>query len=507
MVFRSILIKDSDRRTDTAREEPEFFVDLNLGQIVDGISSLAKEYDVKPFFMNPLDSEDELIYRQEIFSDLENPRLFEHVKSFSMELKRVNNYLSGIDRMYEYQREGWFADAIEIYCNAVRNFAENLSDEPIHSLGMSELREYLDQYIKSENFSKLVSDLQRIRSELSEVRYVMTFGSDRISVQRREAGEDYSLEVKKVFRKFQEGEKQVSKIPLKEPLGMSHVEAAVLGLVAKLYPETFRNLTDFCSMHRDFFDASISRFHREVQFYVAYLEYIAPIKSRGLSFCIPKVSADKNISGKNIFDIALAAKLAKKSVNVVPNDFYLLNGERIIVVTGPNNGGKTTFARAFGQSHYLASLGLPVSGTEAHLFLFDRIFTHFEKSEDLENLRGKLEDDLVRIRRIFDDSTSRSIIIINEMLSSTTISDAVFIGRKIIDIIRGLDCLCIFVTFLDEITELDGTVSMVSEVDTMNPEIRTYRILRRPSDGLAYAMALSRKYGVTYDSIMERIKE
>jgi DNA mismatch repair protein MutS len=353
----------------------------------------------------------------------------------------------------------------------------------------------------------LQEETRRLRKLLTGVAYTVRINGGHITVGRKGTEPDYTAEVDATFRRFRQGTPKDYRSPHRTASEMNHVEAMILDRVAALFTDTFTELASFCDRHTSFQDPVIVRFDREVQFYRSYLHHIRELRRAGLTFTYPIVSdASKNISATGVFDLALAGTLVAEGRAVVLNDFELAGPERILVISGPNQGGKTTFARASGQLHHLAALGLPVPANRARLYLPDRIFTHFEREEKQADLRGKLNDELVRIHDILGTATPRSIIILNEIFTSTTLQDALFLSGKILQNIIELDLICVCVTFIDELSTLGpATVSMVSTVDPANPAVRTFKIVRRPADGLAYAKILARNYGLTYAELKERI--
>lgn len=509
MTFHSILFENSADGSQTETPEaPAFFVDLNLDQMVDAITGGRQEYNLKPFFYMALHDVGTILYRQVIMQDLENETVFACLTAFATSLRAMRKHLAQAEKLYyAYQQKRWFLEAVEMYCDAVNRLVSDLARFDLKSSGLRAFRDYVTDYAVAEYFTTLQAALRQLLTDLGTVKYSLLIKDATIKVRQYDGETDYSADVEAIFEKFKQGAVKDYRVKLLDSVHMNHVEAKILDLVAQLHPDIFSRLDEFCAANTHYFDDTLARFDREVQFYLAYLEHLADFKRAGLKFCYPQVShTSKAIYAAETFDLALANKLVNGQSTIVCNDFALKGPERILVVSGPNQGGKTTFARTFGQLHFLASLGCPVPGRAAQLYLFDQLYTHFEKEEDIHNLRGKLQDDLVRIYEILAEATSASIIIMNESFTSTTLQDAIFLSKKVMATIIELDALCVCVTFIDELAVLsEKTVSMVSTVVPDNPAERTFKILRRAADGLAYALSVAEKHRLTYDQLKERI--
>ena len=489
--------------------EADFFADLNLDQIIAAVTAGRDEYNLKPFFYFPLNSTDEIEYRHEVMQDLESATLFEQVKSFTQKMRTMREHLVQADALgHKYQEKAWYLDAGEIYCDAVNCFADYLAYEALKSRGFLAFRKYLANYVQSDGFTLLLAETKKIKADLAAAKYCVFLTGDGFKVRKYESESDYSTDVEETFKKFKQGAVKDYRIEFPWWPQMNHIEVKILDFVARLYPETFSNLDSYRANNGNFVDEAISAFDREIQFYIAFLDHMAPLKRAGLKFCYPRVANDsKEVYDYDGYDLALAHKLIGEGSSIVCNDFHLRDTERIIVVTGPNQGGKTTFTRTFAQLHYLAVIGCPVPGKEARLFLFDKLFTHFGREEDVKNQRGKLEDDLFRINGILGQATSNSIIVMNEIFTSTTLQDAMFLSKKVMEKITEFDSLCVWVTFIDELAFFgEQTVSMVSTVVPENPAQRTFKIVRRPAEGRSYAISIAEQFRLTYESLKERIQ-
>ena len=508
--YTGLLFDQPNGKLARAASPPTCFADLNLDQVVAAIIQGYAEYDLAPFFFTPLHDAVSVRYRQNILHDFEREAVFACITAFAGQMREMRQRSAQTRKLHnQRQREWWLLHAVKLYHDAVSALASGLAATPDElSAGLQTFNHYLTTYCASATFARLATETDALLEDLASVRYCVHIQGPRVTVSAYTDAADYSAEVTRTFARFQQGAVKDYRVKLSAWPELDGVEARTLEIVAqRLYPEVFHALADYYARHQDYLDTTIAQFDREAHFYLAYLAYIKPLRATGLPFCSPDIAVGaRDISVRDTFDLALASKLVASATPVVTNDVALNDPERIIVVTGPNQGGKTTFARAIGQLNYLASLGLLIPGRAARLALPDQIFTHFEREEDPAALQGKLEDELVRIHAILTQATGASFIIMNESFSSTTLQDALLIGERVLRRIIALDALCVYITFMDELASLDQhIVSMVSAVVPENTALRTFKITRQPANGLAYAEALAVRYGLTYEALRQRI--
>ena len=161
----------------------------------------------------------------------------------------------------------------------------------------------------------------------------------------------------------------------------------------------------------------------------------------------------------------------------VPNDVHLSNDDiRVIVLTGPNMAGKSTFIRQTAIITLMAQIGSFVPATEATIGLVDRIFTRVGLQDDLTTGQSTFMVEMVETAAILNQATPRSLVVLDEIGRGTSTYDGLSIARSVIEHLHNdprLGCKTLFATHYHELTELAGTL----------PGIRNFTVAVAEEDG------------------------
>ncbi|WP_018179406.1 MutS-related protein [Jongsikchunia kroppenstedtii] len=507
----SILFGDPERAV-VRTAEPDYFHDLRLDAVVDAVVGDDDQFDIRPWFYTPVDNPADVSLRQSVYCELDsNATIRSAFVRFGAGMQTIRTLLSELSAAStDTERLGWRVNAFQAYVAVIVRLSDDLERAHPAAAALRAVADYVDTQVHSAHFQLLRRTADDIGEALGKIVYSVRIRDLQVNVQRFEGAPEMLERTRVLLDRFDEPDRTDRAYPAADHPGLNRVESSILELVAGLFPQQFGLLREFVERTHDFIDPNLLRLDRELQFYLRYRAHVEWLRQSGLEFCYPAVGDDRSSPtwATDAFDIALAASLFADdpAARVVANSLRLDPPERMIVVTGPNQGGKTTFARMLGQLHHLAGLGLPIPGQEGSLVLFDEIYTHFEHAEVATDERGKLEDELIRLHQIIATATSRSLVILNETFSSTSLHDARLLGRAVLTQLDRIGVRGVYVTFVDELSRLSAsTVSMVSCTDPDDASRRTFAIVRRPADGRAFAAALAEKYHLTFDEVDRRL--
>lgn len=167
----------------------------------------------------------------------------------------------------------------------------------------------------------------------------------------------------------------------------------------------------------------------ELAFYVGCLNLADSLRTLRMPVCIPDILPleRQDRSWRELYDVSLA--LCKNEA-VVGNELDAA-GKRLYIITGANQGGKSTFLRSIGQAQLMAQCGMFVGTESFSVPLRNGVFTHFKKEEDAAMKSGKLDEELSRMSEIADRLNPGSLILFNESFAATNEREGSEICRQI----------------------------------------------------------------------------
>lgn len=168
----------------------------------------------------------------------------------------------------------------------------------------------------------------------------------------------------------------------------------------------------------------------ELAFYIGCLNIYDRLAALGEPVRLPDPArtGEGRLAFEGLYDASLA--LASGS-RVVGNDL-VLDGADLVIITGANQGGKSTFLRSLGIAQMMMRCGMFVPARSFSADLCDRMFTHFKREEDAAMNSGKLDEELARMSDMVDDMTPGSVVLMNESFAATNEREGSEIGRQIV---------------------------------------------------------------------------
>ena len=259
---------------------------------------------------------------------------------------------------------------------------------------------------------------------------------------------------------------------------------------------------------------SLALFREQISFYVAFIRLFGRLKEKGLPSCRPAFDGGCRIRARGMYDLSLSV------ANIDNDDFgQTVNGIDMgadtdgFILTGANQGGKTTFLRSVGTAVYLAMCGCPVPAESMTLCPYGEIIALFGGEEDEDGEVSRFEGEIKKYYRCRGRLDRSALVLLNEYFTGTNRFDAVEILGQCIAELTERQATYGCVTHFQEIYEflgddLNGRILYLrAEVPPDNDPRKRYTIERGYPDGRAYSERITRSFGMTYDELIRQFEE
>jgi len=532
---------------------PAAALDLRLDEIVASFTTERKhQKEIQDLFSRLPRDPDTIAYRQAVLDDLlANPELAERFTSILpvidslLESPAGGGYRSNREMPWLHQMV-WRAGELQNIIDCFEGMGEILRsvEGKIHSEGLRSLQEEIREAQNDPKYQNLVKELPGLLSRLRGSTSI-TIGVNLDDNLRPIQATLLSVHEKPFTGKSllnrlfgvqtdREGIAPLHSVPRKadgpyssqvDPM-MVPLFADLANVLEKTAIPIADQLEQYASLHGQLF----TKLRQGLVFYLGAIRFIRRFQKLGLDMCRPQIAPaeERRCEVQDSYNVHLLLKhldtASDTGAAIVRNDIRMGPEAGILILTGPNRGGKTTYMQGVAVVHILAQVGCYVPGKQAVISPLDHLLTHFPVEEKPGSDAGRFGEEAMRLGKIFEQVTRYSLVLLNETLSSTSFSESLYLAQDLVRILRRIGARAIYATHLHELAnrvdELNDSVpgdskivSVVSSpIDSAAQAngaegIRSYKLEIRPPLGQSYAREIAARYGISYQQLENVLSE
>ncbi|MEN8906806.1 MAG: hypothetical protein ABF289_12685 [Clostridiales bacterium] len=455
-MIRSLLFEKSiDEEKFNVKEKEELTDDLNLELI---IKSMAKDdlflyKTCKEVILNSLTKKELILFRQSILKDcIENKNIILELYSvITTTLKQSKKYIDYTKP--HYAKVITMSNKVEngigliyIYVNSFEKLKKILDESKKYfsSKGLVDFNKDVDEIFTKEFFDECKYHVEYL-SNVSEKKFMMVSAT----IGKGMKGTNYVLDKISESESYNLLSNIFNKNNKSNVINLESVNLAnnANEIIDGMYTHILRVINHSAKYIQEFLES----LRYEIGFYVGGINLYEEMKSKGFHTTMPVVeeSIDVVLEFEDLYDLGLAIDKEKLPVR---NDLNA-SKKNLIVITGANQGGKSTYLRSIGLAQILMQSGLFVPAEFYRSNISKRIFTHFTRKEDINMNSGRLDEELLRINNIINNMNKHSIVFMNESFATTTEREGTIIAKEIILALIEENVKVIYVTHLYEFAE------------------------------------------------------
>jgi len=421
--------------------EPALIQDLELNTLLNAMA-LKDEFlfeVAKQAILSSLDSQEIIRYRQAILKDcLKHPDIIREIYRIPIQsAENKHNHWMGI---FSTNPSGVLSGAremLEMFVGLLKTLKKLADDHAgeFESQGFRRFFAMIQQELDDEYFAVVERHLKQLKFNSGVLLSAeLGAGNKGANYVLRKPNFNNQSWIKRIF---------ASKSPMYS-YTLDPRDDGGARVLGDLRDRGLNSVANAVAQSADHIDSFLNALQSELAFYMGCINLSEGLAQLGEPIAFPEVApaGKRRHSFTGLYDVCLALTMKQK---VVGNDVNA-NDKSLVIITGANQGGKSTFLRSIGLAQLMMQCGMFVPAKSFHANVCASLFTHYKQEEDATMTSGKFDEELNRMSSIVDNLSPNSMVLFNESFAATNEREGSEIARQIVSALLEKRVKLFFVT-------------------------------------------------------------